>query len=94
QTYSQMIMNGRLEMALIHGTGPIKVVRFEPILSEEFFLVAHRDFAIEADAKPVPVNTLCGIPLLLPPAYNFDFRHDLQIGAGAREGGIDRAANE
>jgi LysR family nitrogen assimilation transcriptional regulator len=71
QTYSQMIMNGRLEMALLHGTGPIKGVRFEPILSEEFFLVAHRDFAIEADAKPVPVNALDGIPLLLPPAYNF-----------------------
>ena len=71
QTYSQMIMNGRLEMALLHGTGPIKGVRFEPILSEEFFLVAHRDFAIEAGEKPVPVSALDGIPMLLPPAYNF-----------------------
>ncbi|TKT78365.1 nitrogen assimilation transcriptional regulator NAC [Aquamicrobium sp. LC103] len=71
QTYSQMIMNGRLEMALIHGTGPIKGVRFEPLLREEFFLVAHRDFAIEADNKPVPITALDGMPFLLPPAYNF-----------------------
>lgn len=71
QTYSQMIMNGRLEMALLHGSGPIKGVRFEPLLSEEFFLVAHRDFAIEADDKPVPVAALDGMPFLLPPAYNF-----------------------
>jgi LysR family nitrogen assimilation transcriptional regulator len=71
QTYSQMIMTGRLEMALIHGSGPIKGVRFEPLLSEEFFLVAHQDFAIEADDKPVSVTALDGLPLLMPPAYNF-----------------------
>jgi LysR family nitrogen assimilation transcriptional regulator len=71
QTYSQMIMNGKLEMALIHGIGPIKGVRFEPILNEEFHLVAHRDFAIEADSRPVPVAALDGLPMLLPPTYNF-----------------------
>ncbi len=71
QTYSQLIMNGKLEMALIHGVGPIKGVRFEPILSEEFYLVAPKGFAIEDDTKPVPIGALDGIPLLLPPAYNF-----------------------
>ncbi|WP_425961068.1 nitrogen assimilation transcriptional regulator NAC [Rhizobium nepotum] len=71
QTYSQMIMNGRLELALIHGVGPIKGVKFEPMLSEEFYLVAHRDFAIEADSKPVPIAALDGMPMLMPPAYNF-----------------------
>ncbi|MCZ3374913.1 nitrogen assimilation transcriptional regulator NAC [Rhizobium sp. AG207R] len=71
QTYSQMIMTGRLEMALIHGTGPIKGVRFEPILREEFYLVAHRNFTIDSDQKPVPVSALDGMPMLLPPAYNF-----------------------
>ncbi|MBB4008275.1 LysR family nitrogen assimilation transcriptional regulator [Rhizobium taibaishanense] len=71
QTYSQMIMNGRLEMALIHGTGPIKGVRFDPILREDFYLVAHRDFGIEDDDKPVPLAALDSMPLLLPPAYNF-----------------------
>lgn len=71
QTYSQMIMNGRLEMALIHGIGPIKGVRFEPLLKEEFFLVAHQDFAIETSDAPVSVTALDGLPFLMPPAYNF-----------------------
>ncbi|OWV84622.1 LysR family transcriptional regulator [Rhizobium sp. R72] len=71
QTYSQMIMNGRLEMALIHGTGPIKGVRFEPVFVEEFRLVAHRDFRIEPGAAPLPVSALNDLPLLLPPPYNF-----------------------
>lgn len=71
QTYSQMIMTGRLEMALIHGSGPIKGVQFTPLLSEEFFLIAHPDFAIGADDAPVSVTSLEGLPLLMPPAYNF-----------------------
>lgn len=71
QTYSQMIMNGRLEMALIHGTGPIKGVRFEPVFTEEFHLVAHSDFGIEPGETPLPLNTLNDLPLLLPPPYNF-----------------------
>ena len=71
QTYSQMIMNGRLEMALIHGTGPIKGVRFEPVFTEEFHLVAHRDFGIEPGDAPLPVGALNDLPLLLPPPYNF-----------------------
>lgn len=71
QTYSQMIMNGRLEMALIHGTGPIKGVRFEPLLKEEFYLVAHREFGIKADDAPLPISALDGVPMLMPPPYNF-----------------------
>ncbi|TGS36070.1 LysR substrate-binding domain-containing protein, partial [Mesorhizobium sp. M8A.F.Ca.ET.182.01.1.1] len=66
-----MIMNGRLELALIHGTGPIKGVKFQPLLTEEFFLVAHRDFGFDADAKPVPIASLDGMPMLMPPIYNF-----------------------
>lgn len=71
QTYSQMIMNGRLEMALIHGTGPIKGVRFEPLLKEEFYFVAHREFGIKADDAALPISALDGVPMLMPPAYNF-----------------------
>lgn len=71
QTYSQMIMNGRLEMALIHGTGPIKGVRFEPVFVEEFHLVAHRDFGVEPGDAPLALSALNDVPLLLPPPYNF-----------------------
>jgi LysR family nitrogen assimilation transcriptional regulator len=72
QTYSQMIMNGRLEMALIHGTGPIKGVRFEPVFVEEFHLVAHRDFGIEPGETALPVNTLNDVPPA--PAAALQFR--------------------
>lgn len=71
QTYSQMIMNGRLEMALIHGTGPIKGVRFEPLLTEDFYLVAHPSLGVEAASQPLPIAALEDLPLLLPPPYNF-----------------------
>ncbi|MEY9535768.1 DNA-binding transcriptional LysR family regulator [Sinorhizobium fredii] len=44
QTYSQMLMNNRLEIALIHGAGPMKGVRFDPLLREDFYLVCAREF--------------------------------------------------
>lgn len=33
--------------------------------------MAHPDFAIEADDKPVAITALDSLPLLMPPAYNF-----------------------
>lgn len=72
QPYSQMIMNGRLDMALIHGAGPIKGVHFEQILHEEFFLAAHRDMLTSLPQDgPLPVSSLADLPFVLPPAYNF-----------------------
>lgn len=71
QPYSQMVMNGRLEMALIHGSGPIRGVQFEPVLREEFFLVVHKSFEVANDSKPIMVSELATLPFLLPPAYNF-----------------------
>lgn len=72
QPYSQMIMNGRLEMALIHGAGPIKGVKFEQILHEDFFLVARPEMLVDLpDDEPLTVASLGALPFLLPPAYNF-----------------------
>lgn len=71
QPYSQMIMNGRLEMGLIHGSGPIRGVKFEPLLREEFVLVVHKKYGIETDEAPIAVSELGSLPFLLPPTYNF-----------------------
>ncbi|MEY9558333.1 LysR family nitrogen assimilation transcriptional regulator [Sinorhizobium fredii] len=71
QTYSQMLMNNRLEIALIHGAGPMKGVRFDPLLREDFYLVAHESFGVEAGDTPVPISALEPLPFLMPPAYNF-----------------------
>jgi LysR family transcriptional regulator, nitrogen assimilation regulatory protein len=71
QPYSQMIMNGRLEMALIHGAGPIKGVKFEQMFREEFFLVLRENIAKHLDSETVTVAGLHSLPFLLPPTYNF-----------------------
>ncbi|MEZ2221842.1 nitrogen assimilation transcriptional regulator NAC [Rhizobium sp. RCC_161_2] len=71
QTYSQMLLNNRLEIALIHGAGPMKGLRFSPLLREDFYLVAHETFGIEAGDTPISVSALESLPFLLPPPYNF-----------------------
>lgn len=64
-------MNNRLEIALIHGAGPMKGLRFSPLLREDFYLVAHEKFGIEVGDAPLPISALESLPLLLPPSYNF-----------------------
>jgi len=77
QAYSQMILNGVLEIALLHGVGPIKGVDFVPVREEEFWLVHNGSFDCKAQEgnggqeSVVPVSALDGLPLLLPPSYNF-----------------------
>lgn len=71
QAYSELIANGRLEMALLHGRGGIKGLHYEPLLEESFCLVARADVDFDADDGGIRVNQLVGLPLLLPPAYNF-----------------------
>ncbi|WP_349934864.1 LysR substrate-binding domain-containing protein [Acetobacter sp. A11-2] len=70
--YSEMVMTGRLDMAIIHGAGPIKGVNFTPLMKENFFLVAPENspFA-ERGSAPVKLSELTEVPLLLPPDYNF-----------------------
>ncbi|GBQ48406.1 LysR family transcriptional regulator [Acetobacter ghanensis DSM 18895] len=70
--YSEMVMTGRVDMAIIHGAGPIKGVSFMPLMKENFFLVAHKDFAFGPDTTtPIKLSDLANIPLLAPPDYNF-----------------------
>lgn len=70
QAYSQLIMNGRMEMALIHGAGPIKGVQFDHLFDEELFLVAHPDLGVASSEQPLPIGDLTDLPMLLPPIYN------------------------
>lgn len=70
QAYSQLIMNGRMEIALIHGAGPIKGVQFDPLFDEELYLVAHPDLGVTSSDEPLPIGELGDLPMLLPPIYN------------------------
>lgn len=70
--YSEMVMTGRLDMAVIHGAGPIKGVHFTPLMKEDFFLVAPESSSFtESLSSPVRLSDLTEVPLLLPPGYNF-----------------------
>jgi LysR family nitrogen assimilation transcriptional regulator len=69
QAFSELVINGRLDMAVIHGAGPIKGARFKPLITERFFLIAPLDS--DWPDAPVPLQALAGVPMLLPPTYNF-----------------------
>lgn len=69
QAFSELVINGRLDMAVIHGAGPIKGAKFKPLISERFFLIAPLDS--DWPDAPLPLQALAGVPMLLPPTYNF-----------------------
>lgn len=70
--FSELIMNGKLDMAIMHGAGPMRGVKFQPLINEEFFLVASPDIPLpDGNADTVGVAELVGVPLLLPSRINF-----------------------
>ncbi len=70
--YSELVMTGRLDMAVIHGSGPMKGVSFTPLMKEEFFLLAPHALEIPHDSDDaVQLADVTDIPLLVPPKHNF-----------------------
>lgn len=71
-TFSELIMNGKLDMAVMHGAGPMRGIKFQPLINEEFFLVLSPNFTLpESVHESVDVADLVDIPLLLPSRINF-----------------------
>jgi LysR family nitrogen assimilation transcriptional regulator len=62
---SELIMSGRMDLAVIYGADPIKGVVLQPMFREELFLVTPRGDAGDND-KPMSVAELADVPLLLP----------------------------
>jgi LysR family nitrogen assimilation transcriptional regulator len=62
---SEAIMTGRMDLALLYGTGPIRGVSFDPVLEEPLVLVEPAD-AMTDPADTVTVPDLDGLALLLP----------------------------
>jgi LysR family transcriptional regulator, nitrogen assimilation regulatory protein len=62
---SEAIMTGRMDMAFIYDAGPIRGVQFEPMRTEDLFLVAAPGSA-EPGAEEVSVEELADVNLLLP----------------------------
>jgi LysR family nitrogen assimilation transcriptional regulator len=64
---SEAIMTGRMDMAFIYGAGPIRGVQFEPMRTEDLYLVAASGSAVRgAGADEVSVEDLADVGLLLP----------------------------
>jgi LysR family nitrogen assimilation transcriptional regulator len=69
---SELVMSGRLDMALIYSFGAIKGVRLQPLFREEFLLVAPRRLKLDGKPdQPLPIAALQGVKLLLPGRYHF-----------------------
>ena len=64
---SEMVMTGRMDLALIYDSGPIRGVRFEPMFTETLFAVTPSDLALPgATTDTVPLRALRDLELLLP----------------------------
>lgn len=69
---SEMVMTGRMDLAIIYASGPIKGVTLQPLLVEELFLIAppHAELPPDVDGA-IPLSALDGIDLLLPGRTHF-----------------------
>ncbi len=64
---SELIMTGKMDMALIYAANPIKGVTLQPLFREEMFLVSPPGTQFPAEpGRPLPLAALQDIPLLLP----------------------------
>jgi LysR family nitrogen assimilation transcriptional regulator len=60
---SEMIMTGRMDMALIYDPGPTRGARFTPMLTEELYCVT----SVSSDASTdIALSELRDVPLFLP----------------------------
>jgi LysR family nitrogen assimilation transcriptional regulator len=64
---SEALMTGRMDMALLYDSGPIRGVDFERLLTEELVVVAPDGIELPARPQdPVSMADLADVPLLLP----------------------------
>lgn len=70
--FSELLMKGKIDMAIMHGAGPMRGVKFQPLFTEEFFLVASNDTALPSEQNgKINVADLVSVQLLLPSQINF-----------------------
>jgi LysR family nitrogen assimilation transcriptional regulator len=69
---SELIMTGKMDMALIYAAQPIKGTTLRPLFREEMFLVSPPGTALPGDGNgPLPLAALRDVPLLLPSKTHF-----------------------
>lgn len=69
---SEMVMTGRMDMAVIYAGSPMKGVTLQPLLTEELFLIAPASIRLPpTNDQTIPLRSLAGIDLLLPSRMHF-----------------------
>lgn len=69
---SEMVMTGRMDMAVIYAGSPMKGVTLQPLLTEDLFLVAPTGFPLpQTDDQTIDLRSLASIDLLLPSRTHF-----------------------
>lgn len=69
--FSQAIKMGLLDAAIIYDPGPIRGVRFEPIRTEDIYLVASPDMrVVEQGATEITLDDVSALELFLPEPHN------------------------
>ncbi|SDJ16068.1 LysR substrate-binding domain-containing protein [Variovorax sp. OV700] len=69
---SEMVMTGRLDMAIIYAGSPMKGLTLQPLLTEDLFLIAPPGMELEPnDDQTIALHALAGIDLLLPSRMHF-----------------------
>jgi LysR family nitrogen assimilation transcriptional regulator len=67
QILSELIMTGKMDMALIYASDPIKGTTLQPLFKEEMFLVSPPNTDLPGEMREaLPVAALDKMPLLLP----------------------------
>ncbi|MFT4226363.1 LysR substrate-binding domain-containing protein [Micropruina sp.] len=61
---SEAMMTGRLHLAILYDSGPVKGLVFERLITEELVLVCAADAPVVGDE--VPIEALTELPLMLP----------------------------
>lgn len=69
---SEMVMTGRMDMAIIYAGSPMKGVTLQPLLTEELFLIAPASIRLPpTNDQTISLRSLAGIDLLLPSRMHF-----------------------
>jgi LysR family nitrogen assimilation transcriptional regulator len=68
-TLSELIINGRMDMAVLYGDHASRGLSFQLLLTEELFLVTPRGMPMPDG--PVALATLQNVDLMLPRPYNY-----------------------
>lgn len=71
-TLSEMVMTGRMDMAVIYSGSPMKGLTLRPLLTEDLFLIAAPSLDLPDPGAPtIPLRALGGVDLLLPGRMHF-----------------------